>query len=120
LDGVDADAQKTQLELYLDEPKYLDKNMTFYILSFWKGNESRYPEVSAMACDILSIPISTIASESTFSIGRHVIDQYRSSLKPDIIEALVCTRDWFMESKVILVFCIFNFFIYLYFFFILL
>jgi len=102
LDGVDADAQKTQLELYLDEPKYLDKNMTFYILSFWKGNESRYPEVSAMACDILSIPISTIASESTFSIGRHVIDQYRSSLKPDIIEALVCTRDWFMESKVIL------------------
>ncbi|XP_062170450.1 zinc finger BED domain-containing protein RICESLEEPER 1-like [Alnus glutinosa] len=86
LDGVNADAQKTQLELYLDEPKYLDKNMTFYILSFWKGNEFRYPEVAAMARDILSIPISTIASESIFSIGGHVIDQYRSSLKPDIIE----------------------------------
>jgi hypothetical protein len=50
-----------------------------------------------MARDILSIPISTIstiASESTFSIGGRVIDQYRNSLKPDIIEALVCTRDW--------------------------
>jgi hypothetical protein len=23
-----------------------------------------------------------------------VIDQYMSSLKPDIVEALVCTRDW--------------------------
>jgi hypothetical protein len=78
------------LELYLDEPKYLEKNTTFDILSFWKGNEFRYPQVAAMA----RISISTVASESTFSIGGRVIDQYRNSLKPDIIEALVCTRDW--------------------------
>jgi hypothetical protein len=78
------------LELYFDEPKYLEKNTTFDILSFWKGNEFRYPQVAAMA----RISISTVASESTFSIGGRVIDQYRNSLKPDIIEALVCTRDW--------------------------
>jgi hypothetical protein len=47
-----------------------------------------------MARDILSIYIFTVSLESTFSIGGHVIDQYRSSLKPDIVEALVCTRDW--------------------------
>ena len=47
-----------------------------------------------MDCDVLSIHISTIASESTFSIGEHVIDQYRSSLRPNILEALVCTTDW--------------------------
>jgi len=58
------------LELYLDEPKYLEKNTTFDI-----GNEFRYHEVAAMAYDVLSIPISTVASESTFSIGRRVIDQ---------------------------------------------
>jgi hypothetical protein len=78
----------------LDEPKYLDKNTTFDILSFWKRNEFRYPEVTVMARDILNILISTVASESTFSIGGCVINQYRNSPKPDIVEALVCTADW--------------------------
>jgi hypothetical protein len=95
-DGVDDNAQKTQLELYLDEPKYIDKSgsATFDILSFWKGNEFRYPEVAAMARDILSIPIFTVASKSTFSTGGRVIDQYKSSLKPNIVEVLVCIKDW--------------------------
>jgi hypothetical protein len=47
-----------------------------------------------MAYDILSIHISTVASESTLSVSGRVIDQYRSSLKSDIVEALVCTKDW--------------------------
>ena len=119
-DGVDDNDQKTQLELYLDEAKYIDSrgSATFDILSFWKGNEFRYPKVAAMACDILSISISTIASESTFSTGGRVIDQYRSSLKPDIVEALVCTKDWLYGQQGnirLLVICIFNLFIYFFF-----
>jgi hypothetical protein len=52
-----------------------------------------------MARDILRISISVVASESTFSIGRRVVDQHRSSLKHDILEALVCTRDWLYGEK---------------------
>jgi hypothetical protein len=70
------------------------RNVEFDILSFRKGNEFRYPEIAAMTHDILSILVSTVASESTFSVCGYVIDQYMSSLKPDIIESLVCTRDW--------------------------
>ena len=77
----------------------MDLDESFDILSFWKGNQFRYPEVAAIARDILSIPISTVASESTFSVGERVIDQYRSSLKLDIIEALVCTRYWLYGDK---------------------
>jgi hypothetical protein len=83
----------------LDEPRSVDLDESFDILSFWKGNQFLYPEVAAMARDILSILVFTVASESTFSVGGHVIDQYRSSLKPDIIKVLVCTRDWLYGDK---------------------
>ena len=91
--NVGRQAQKTQLELYLDEPR-VDRNAKLDILAFWKGNEFRYPELVAMARDILSIPISMVALESTFSVRGRVIDQFRSSLMPNVVEALVCTRDW--------------------------
>ncbi|KAK3221347.1 hypothetical protein Dsin_008372 [Dipteronia sinensis] len=47
-----------------------------------------------MARDVLSIPVSSVASESTLSVGWRVLDQYRSSLKPDTMEAIICSRDW--------------------------
>ncbi|KAK1568528.1 hypothetical protein Q3G72_025505 [Acer saccharum] len=87
------DLLETQLELYLDEPK-VEKTMKLDILNFWRGNEVHFPELSMMARDVLSIPVSSVASESAFSVGRRVLDQYRSSLKPDIVEAIVCSRDW--------------------------
>ncbi|KAF5451908.1 hypothetical protein F2P56_026964 [Juglans regia] len=85
--------RKSQLDLYLDEPR-AERNAKIDILSFWKGNEFRYPDLARMARDILSVPVSTVASESTFSVGGRIIDQFRSALKADIVEALVCTRDW--------------------------
>jgi hypothetical protein len=66
---------------------------------FWKGNQFLYPEVAIMARDVLSIHVSTIASESTFSFSGRVTDQYRSSLKLDIVEALICIRDWLYGDK---------------------
>ena len=42
----------------------------------------------------LSITVSTVALESTFSVGGRVIDQFRNALKPDVVEALVCSKDW--------------------------
>ena len=77
----------------------MDRNAKLNILSFLKGNQFRYPELAAMVCDVLSIPISTVTSKSTFSVGGRVIDQFRSALKPDVVKALICNRDWLYGDK---------------------
>ena len=47
-----------------------------------------------MARDILAIPITTVASEATFSVGSRVIDTYCTSLAPETVQALLCGGDW--------------------------
>ena len=90
--------QKSELDLYLDEPR-MARNADLDILSFWKSNQFRYPALASIACDILAVPVSTVASEATFSVGGRVLDSFRSSLKPKTVEALVCTRDWLYGDK---------------------
>ncbi|KAH0722255.1 hypothetical protein KY285_004859 [Solanum tuberosum] len=84
--------KKSDLEIYLKDD--VVKINDFNILSWWKVSSSRYPIVAEIARDILSIPISTIASESAFSTGGQIVDSYRSSLSPKMVEALICTQQW--------------------------
>ncbi|XP_059277240.1 zinc finger BED domain-containing protein DAYSLEEPER-like [Lycium ferocissimum] len=91
----ESNLEKTQLELYLEEPILVRKgNENLDVLKFWKDNMIRYPELSMMARDVLSIPISTVASESTFSIEGRVIGKYESSILPENAEAKLCAQDW--------------------------
>ena len=62
-------------------------------------NSPRFPTLSKIARDVLAIPVSTVASESAFSTRGRVLDQYRSSLTPKIVQALVCTQDWIRRSS---------------------
>lgn len=92
--------QKSQLELYLSEPR-MERKKELDVLQFWRGNQCRYPELSSMARDLLAIPVSSVASEAAFSVGGRVINKFRSSLKPANVEALLCTRDWIYGKQCI-------------------
>ncbi|XP_050222351.1 zinc finger BED domain-containing protein RICESLEEPER 2-like [Mercurialis annua] len=86
--------RKSELETYLNEAP---------VESEWKLNAGRFPILSRMARDILAVPISTVASESAFSTSGRVLDCFRSSLTPRIVEALVCTQDWLRAENIPLV-----------------
>lgn len=96
---VDASSstEKSQVSIYLGEPT-LDLNEELDILDFWNKSSMRYPELARLACDILSIPVSTVASESAFSTGGKIITSTRSSLKSKTVQAIVCLRDWIKAS----------------------
>jgi hypothetical protein len=65
-------------------------------LKWWKRNTENYPVLAKMARDFLAIPLSSVASESTFSTAM-IINQYRSSLNPETAEKLICSKDWLKE-----------------------
>ncbi|XP_071914526.1 zinc finger BED domain-containing protein DAYSLEEPER-like [Coffea arabica] len=88
----------SQLDLYLNENRFPAKE-DLDVLQFWKENRNRYPVISLMAQDILSIPITTVASESAFSVGGRIINKYRSTILPENVEALICTKDWLYGEK---------------------
>ncbi|MCL7027629.1 hypothetical protein MKW94_023536 [Papaver nudicaule] len=82
-----------------DLEKYLQASIVanvddFDIMSWWRLNGVNFPIVQIMARDLLTPPASTVASESTFSACGRVLDEKRSRLKPDILEALICIKDW--------------------------
>ena len=54
--------------------------------------------MSQIARDVLAIPVSIVASKSAFSTGGRVLDEYRSSLTPDMVEALILTQNWLRSS----------------------
>ncbi|XP_059428518.1 zinc finger BED domain-containing protein RICESLEEPER 2-like [Corylus avellana] len=93
---------KTDLDVYLEEDVYIcGKNengvymeTNFDALAWWKCNALKYRILSRMAKDILAVPISTVASEFSFSAGGRVIEPHRASLSPDTVQMLLCGSDW--------------------------
>jgi siroheme synthase (precorrin-2 oxidase/ferrochelatase) len=74
----------------------LINNVKLDILAWWSMNSSRFPTLAKMARDILDITISTVAS--AFSTSGRILDNFRTSLTPYMIQAIVCTQDWRRRS----------------------
>jgi hAT family C-terminal dimerisation region len=67
----------------------------FNIMQFWHQVKGVFPILASIACDILVVPVSTVASESYFSVANRVLTDKRTRLCERVFEALVLLNDWY-------------------------
>jgi len=70
----DSVENRNEVERYLVDGCEDPNDDKLDILGWWKINASKYKILLKVAQHVLTIPISTVASESAFSIGGHILD----------------------------------------------
>lgn len=91
--------KKNDIDRYFNDGTLDPMNSSFDILLWWKDNCERYKVWSLIARDVLAIPVSSVASQSAFSTSGRILDPFRSSLSPKMVEVLVCTQSWLKGDK---------------------
>jgi hypothetical protein len=84
----------SELVSYLDCDTVSQLDDSFDILRWWHEHKLTYPVLSIMAKDVLTTPVSTISSESMFSMTGRIIEERRRRLKAETVEWLTCIKDW--------------------------
>ncbi|CAM8919388.1 unnamed protein product [Rhodiola kirilowii] len=98
---VEASSKDMKVDRYLHDPIVKVVNPLDYdILEWWKTSGDKYPSLAALTKDSMAIQVSTVASESSFSTSRRVIDPFRSSLSPKTVEALICYQNWIRSESI--------------------
>jgi hypothetical protein len=86
-------AANSELASYLDSDTVTCFD-EFNLMNWWHEHKLTYPILSIMARDIMVVPVSTVSSESFFSLTGRVIEEWRRWLLPHTVEMLTCVKDW--------------------------
>jgi hypothetical protein len=84
----------SELSAYLDSDSLNQYDASFHVLNWWHDHKRSYPVLSILAKDIMTVPVSTISSESAFSLSGRLLDDRRRSLTPAHVERLSLIKDW--------------------------
>jgi hypothetical protein len=88
-----------ELSAYLDSDNVTAYEDDFDLLLWWRDHKLTYLILSIMARDVMSVPISTVSSESCFSLAGRIIEERRRRLLPEHVEMLCCIKDWELGDK---------------------
>ena len=80
---------KSEAELYLEMPA---PPMHEDVLKWWASNETKFPALSVMARQYLSVPATSASAERLFSIAGRTYDDLRQSLKDEMLETTMWAR----------------------------
>jgi hypothetical protein len=93
-----ADKSETnKLDKYMADS--LLKQIPFDILAYWKNKTHQYPILSQIARDMMAIQVATVAFESSFSATDRVVDPYSNHLGSEMVQALICIKDWIHSAR---------------------
>ncbi|CAO2199873.1 unnamed protein product [Urochloa humidicola] len=87
-------AADSELSSYLDSDTVNKFDDDFDILTWWQEHKLTYPILSILARDVMTVPVSTISSESAFSLTGRIIEERRRRLTPEMVEMLALVKDW--------------------------
>lgn len=63
-------------------------------IKYWLGMRDRYPNLSRLALDVLSIPASSCECERMFSELGDLLEPRRRKISPTQLAAIQCVRRW--------------------------
>ncbi|XP_015169015.1 zinc finger BED domain-containing protein RICESLEEPER 1-like [Solanum tuberosum] len=89
---------KSELDCYLEEP-IVPWTKNFYVLSWWKAASPRYPVLSKLARDLLSIQLSLVTGYDSYYTDLREPDRDMTSVEPDLVNALMSTKSWFDKQR---------------------
>ncbi len=61
--------------------------------AYWRVHANQYPEIAAVARQVLAIPATSAASERVFSTAGRICTKLRSGITPKLLEAMVRERE---------------------------
>ena len=82
-----------ELAHYLEQKTFRAPDK-FNICHWWRAYELQSLALAAMARDILAIQATSAPSERAFSFARQVVTEFRASLAPKTIRAILCLKTW--------------------------
>jgi len=68
-------------------------------LHYWNARILSQPDLARFGLDMVSVPISSAECERIFSSAKLLITSSRNRLRPDIIEASECLRNWLKKPN---------------------
>jgi hypothetical protein len=84
----------TELSSYLDSDTLQKFDEDFNTLNWWHEHKLSYPVLSILDRDVIFVPVSTISSESAFSLCGRIIEERRRHVALEMVETLLCMKDW--------------------------